>query len=425
MSSAKFLARNGAELTVTDMRGEDTLKNQAAALDAYIAGIGQKPARYVLGRHEKADFQNAGMVLKNPGVPPSSLYLHEAKCIETDISIFLRHNPAPLIAVTGSKGKSFTASAIHYALSALLPAARKAYLGGNITVSPLTFLEELTAGDFAVLELSSFQLGDLPYTAHWNGGTLLKPRAAVLTAVMSDHQDRYGGMDAYIADKKLIYNAQDSGDVTVSAGDNWGRIFLSETKGRPLRSCSEETMNALMAAGNHRELNTLNAHCVLVDLGFDSGAARRCLDAFPGIEHRMELFLEYKGIRFYNDSAATIPEAAAACCRNLNNLVLVTGGSDKNLDFSPLAHAAVAARAVVLLAGSGSEKLAGLLSERNIPYDGPFGTLDGAVNAAFPHAKKGYSVALSPGCASFGMFLNEFDRGRKGKETVTKIAGLV
>jgi UDP-N-acetylmuramoylalanine--D-glutamate ligase len=132
-------------------------------------------------------------------------------------------------------------------------------------------------------------------------------------------------------------------------------------------------------------------------------------------------------VRFYNDSAATIPEAAAACIEALSAispLVLVTGGTDKNLDFSIHAEAAIKAKEVILLAGTGSEKLIPLLAENNISFNGPFDDLEKAVRCAYEKAinLKNCIVALSPGCASFGMFLNEFDRGRKWKEACINIA---
>ena len=130
-------------------------------------------------------------------------------------------------------------------------------------------------------------------------------------------------------------------------------------------------------------------------------------------------------MNFYNDSAATIPEAAAACIEALSaqgSLVLVTGGTDKNLDFSPLVKMSPKASAVILLAGTGSDKLEILLDGVGIDYIGPFDDLDEAVKCAVEKAKAGGIIVLSPGCASFGMFLNEFDRGRRWKDACLRLA---
>jgi UDP-N-acetylmuramoylalanine--D-glutamate ligase len=459
LESARYFARHGAELTVTDLRDEKVLAPEIGKLEAPDRTAGG-PIRYVLGRHETADFERADMVIKNPGVRPDSPFLRAAKRIETDISIFLTHSPARLTAVTGSKGKSSTASALHWVLAegrkgeAALPG--RAWLGGNITVSPLRFLDGLGPGDDVVLELSSWQLGDLRGRLRENGAPLLKPRAAVITAIMADHLDRYGTMEAYTADKRIVYRGQDEGDVTVAGDDSWGQSFHRESRGRPLvyseRPLPEglsggwltgpggpglarlygpvppgiaagETVELvpprLLIPGFHQKKNLLAAALALLDLGLPPARIRNSLAAFPGIEHRLEFFHQAGGVRFYNDSAATIPEAAAAALAAFEEpVVLVAGGADKTLDFRPLAAAAPRAAALILLAGSGSDKLAGLLRAAGIGFRGPFDSIEAAAAAARRAAPPGAVVVLSPGCASFGMFLNEFDRGEKWKAAV-------
>ncbi|MDR2601512.1 MAG: UDP-N-acetylmuramoyl-L-alanine--D-glutamate ligase [Spirochaetaceae bacterium] len=425
LSAAEFLLKAGASVTVTDLKDEEKLFSSVCALDSFASENGSGAVRYVLGRHEKRDFEEADVVIKNPGVRPDSPYLQNVKCIETDISIFLNYNPSVLIAVTGSKGKSFTASAICYALNVLLDKKglkSKARLGGNITVSPLSFLPFLTKDDYSVLELSSFQLGDLALTPHFKSKKLLKPKAAVITSIMRDHQDRYGAMEPYIADKKLIYMFQDETDFTVCTPDEWGEVFFNETRGRGVFTESKEVWASLKENARIREINLLNARAALRSLGFDDLEAADALSSFTGVEHRMEFFLEKDGVKFYNDSAATIPEAAAACCKNLSPLILVTGGTDKKLDFTPLARACAGVKTVILLEGNGSRILAGLLKDMNTPYLGPFGVLEDAVKAALSRCEKGDFVALSPGCASFGMFQNEFDRGGKWKAAVKNLS---
>jgi len=467
LESARYLLRHGAELTVTDLRDEKTLAASIEQLEASRTG---NSIRYVLGKHEIDDFKNADMVIKNPGVRPDSPFLKAARRIETDIGLFLNAiagfaasgPPVRFIAVTGSKGKSSVSSALHWALK---EAKHRSFLGGNITVSPLTFLDELQNGDTVVLELSSWQLGDLKGRTREDGSPLLKPDAAVLTAIMPDHLDRYGTMEAYISDKRIIYQGQSRSDITVAGDDDWGKSFIAESRARPLvysrrplpenvsggwideasgkglaRLSNWVAENAiegppaygeiveivpekLIVKGGHQKQNLLAAGLALYGLGMKPENIRSGLATFPGVEHRLELFLEARGIEFYNDSAATIPEAAAAAIEALGNdgrLVLVTGGTDKNLDFSSLAKTAGKAKAVILLAGTGSDKLRGLLSGAGVSCLGPFGALDNAADKALELAAPGDRVCLSPGCASFGMFLNEFDRGRKWKETIMK-----
>jgi UDP-N-acetylmuramoylalanine--D-glutamate ligase len=179
----------------------------------------------------------------------------------------------------------------------------------------------------------------------------------------------------------------------------------------------------LLTPGYHQKRNLLAAALALLDLGLPPDFIRESLGAFPGIEHRLEFFHEWEGIRFYNDTAATIPEAAEAAVAAFDPApILVAGGADKDLDFSPLVRAGARARALLLLAGTGTEKLRLLLDHAGVPYRGPFDSVEGAVRAALEAAREGDTVVLSPGCASFGMFLNEFDRGRQWKEAVLRLA---
>ena len=466
LESARYLYRRGATLTVTDLRDEKTLAPSIEQLEAEKGG----PIRYVLGRHEIDDFKNADMVIKNPGVRPDSPYLRAAGRVETDISLFLNASPARVSAVTGSKGKSCTTSALHWVLARAYEnqgapgeTPRRAYLGGNITVSPLAFLDELRETDDVVLELSSWQLGDL--RGRFKTGSdvpLLKPKASVLTTILPDHQDFYGGMVPYVADKRVIYEGQGPDDVTVAWDDEWGSSFLAESRAAGL-TCStsplaegisggwlpdpdgpafarlygelghgvfDGSLAELVPArplvpGHHQKRNFLAAGLALLGLGLSPAVIREHLGTFPGIEHRMELFHKAGGMEFYNDSAATIPEAAAAALETLGGdgrMVLVTGGTDKDLDFSPLARVSGKAKAIVLLAGTGSEKLRPLLERAGTAYLGPFDSADSAAAAALGVAAAGDRVVLSPGCASFGLFLNEFDRGRKWKDAVRRLA---
>jgi UDP-N-acetylmuramoylalanine--D-glutamate ligase len=450
LESARYLAECGAEVTVTDLRGEEALVSSIEKLKDY-------PIRYVLGKHEIEDFRAADLVVKNPGVRSDSPYLKAARRIETDISLFLAACPARIIAVTGSKGKSSVSSALYWALNEARKG--KVRLGGNITPSPLSFLEELDKTDDVVLELSSWQLGDLLLSAP-DGPDLLKPRAAVITPIIRDHMDRYDSMEAYVADKRLIYRNQDEGDVTIAMDDEWGRRFLRESRGRLLlysdKPLAEGTSGGWIdgpagpcyarlwetpaapnieaggivemvperpiVPGRHQKQNLLIAALALLDLGLDAGFIRESLGRFPGIEHRLEFFHESGGIRFYNDSTATIPEAAAAAITAFEKPpLLVCGGTDKGLDFSPLAAAAVNAGGIFLLEGTGSDKLRRLLDSGGVKYRGPFDSLETALGAVLETAARGDIVVLSPGCTSFGMFRNEFDRGQKWKAAVRRL----
>jgi UDP-N-acetylmuramoylalanine--D-glutamate ligase len=443
LASARFFARRGASVTVTDLRSADVLQPAMEQLQEY-------PVRYVLGRHDEDDFAHADLVIKNPAVAPTSPFLRSARehgvAIETDLSVFFSLSRNPVIAVTGSKGKSTTASAIAFGLSQARPGTR---LGGNITVSPLSFVDELEEGAPVVLELSSWQLGDL------RGRGILKPAVSAFTVILPDHLDKYAGMAEYVADKKVIFQEQDPGQSAVfNLDDPWQSGFPGETRARPfsfsLRELppgmcgawqeggvgiaritpgapEEQILATTLLPGAHNRQNLLCAGLVLLLYGMPAAGVRDALSRFPGVEHRLELFLTWKGVKFYNDSAATIPHATAAAVRAVPGpVVLITGGTDKNIDFLPLAEVAHLPRAIILLSGTGTEKIRALLASRRISADGPFDALSPAVQKAIDRAlelrtQEGSSILFSPGCTSFGMFLNEFDRGRRFKETAAAL----
>jgi UDP-N-acetylmuramoylalanine--D-glutamate ligase len=434
LASASFFAAHKAHVTITDLRDEKLL---ASSLDK----LAQSPIRYILGRHEEADFENADLIIKNPGVALDSPFLKIARKnkvpIETDISIFLQLCRNPLIAVTGSKGKSTTATAIHYCLSKQFKDAK---LGGNITVSPLTFLEELQNHTPIVLELSSWQLADLKDIR------LLKPKISLITNILPDHMDRYQNMDEYVSDKKIIFKEQNLSDYSLfNYDDAYGKEFGRESRANCLFFSGAglpETLSGawlqneqgyirvdntvykilhkkLLVRGVHNRLNLLAAGLALYLFGIDSKLICSCMSRFSGIEHRLEKFHIVNGISFYNDSASTIPHAVVAAVKSVPKpIILITGGTDKNIDFSPLETIMSVPEQIVLLEGTATKKIASLLKKAGLKFAGPYANLKNAVQYAYINARPGMNVLFSPGCASFGMFLNEFDRGKKFKSIV-------
>lgn len=457
LASARFFAQNGAIVTITDTKTETELEPSIAALKEF------KEIRYVLGKHESIDFSSADTVIKNPGVKlEGNTYLSLARSIETDISVFLRFSRAPLIAVTGSKGKSSTVSALHFAL---IEMGYPAFLGGNITVSPLSFLDHTHDKTPVVLELSSWQLADL------KGRGLLKPTIAIITPIMPDHLNWYGTMEKYVADKKLIYADMGAGShLLCNKDDGWGAQFADEvvlrekiqhkTTGIPeihwystkifdadanknegkgktgawfspdgigymsdSKIPTEEILpKQVTVPGKHMRGNLLTAALALNLFGCDREKTAKALARFPGIPHRLEFFFEKDGVSFYNDSTATIPEATAEAIQAFEtSVILLCGGTDKNLDFTPLAQKAHLAKRILLLAGTGTDKFIPLLRENNIPFEGPYASLCELLTATKKIVAPKDRVVFSPGATSFGLFINEFDRGIRFKEETKKI----
>jgi UDP-N-acetylmuramoylalanine--D-glutamate ligase len=441
LASTLFFARRGAEVTVTDLRTEEVLGPSLEAL----AGL---PVRYVLGRHEEADFRNADIVVKNPAVRVGNPFVALARRVETDLSLFLSSLDNPVLAVTGSKGKSTTATALHRILVSVDPRAR---IGGNITVSPLTFLEDLEPGAPVVLELSSWQLADL------KGRGLLRPRVSAVTNLLWDHMNSYPDQGAYAGDKAVVFEAQDPATWTLlPVEEPWGPWFADRTPGRrawigpgPLTSLPDEGARFSVADGRGQWLdgdgvlreaillpgalqvpgapfrrNCLAAGALAVLAGVDPAAVAPALAAFPGVEHRLERFAVRSGVAFYNDTTATIPEAAAASVTSFDVPVhWIAGGTDKSLEFSAFERMGKAPASIVLLRGTATERMVPIFRAKGWSWDGPFDTLDEAVARAVSRARPGEVVVFSPGATSFELFKNEFYRGNAFKDLVLALPG--
>lgn len=433
LASARFFAERGAAVTVTDLRSPEALAPSTEKLRKF-------QIRYVLGRHEIEDFKNADLVIKNPAVPQDSHFLKAARNVETDISIFLQLWKGPVTAVTGSKGKSTTVSAIHHILKTSEP---EVLLGGNITVSPLNFLQPGTRlRARVVLELSSWQLADL------RGKGVLIPEAAVITNILKDHQNRYESMDDYIADKMVLFEGQRPCDIAIFNLDDPvlskladsvpGETLLFSASGIPkgrngafirndcgiAQTGGEESLlfDSILLKGSHNRLNMLAATLACSCLGIPADEIREAAATFPGIEHRLEYVASVRGVEFYNDSAATIPDATVAAVLSFDNPVtLIAGGTDKDLDFSCLSALKGKTRSVFLLEGNATAKMSEHLKRLGIPAVGPFSSLGTLIPSIMDNVETGDTVVFSPGCTSFEMFLNEFDRGNQFKRIVGEL----
>jgi UDP-N-acetylmuramoylalanine--D-glutamate ligase len=441
LASAAYFARRGAQVTATDLRSAEVLSPSIQALEGLNV-------RFVLGRHDETDFAQADLVVKNPAVRPNNPYLALAKRVETDLSLFLREVDNPLLAVTGSKGKSTVATALHAIWRSVDPRAR---LGGNIAVSPLSFLDEIEPGAPVVLELSSWQLADL------RALDVLHPRVAVVTNLLWDHMNVYPDQEAYARDKAVILEGQAPQDWALLNGDQqWGtwfaerarsRVAVFSAQGRPesqtipgftpqaefwidrdqrgwgaLDGPSVELLPPLLKVpGSVFRTNCLAAAAAAFLSGCEASAIRSALADFRGVPHRMENFRRWNGVDFFDDTAATIPEAAVASFLGFQGPVRwIAGGTDKNVDLSPFESLASPPAQLVLLAGSATERLLALLKSKGWSWDGPFLTMPQAVEAALAKSRPGDVVLLSPGAASFELFKNEFDRGRQFQDAVTE-----
>ena len=436
-AAVRFFLNKRAYVTVTDMKTEEQLAATVEKLNS-DSSLDHSRLTYHLGEHRIEDFENADCVIKNPGVKfEGNKYLAAARAIESDLSIFLRFTNCPIIAVTGSKGKSSTVSAIYYGLS---QAGYTTYLGGNITVSPLTFFDQVTGDTPVVIEFSSWQLADL------RGRGVLRPHISVITKIVPDHQNWYGDMESYVADKRLIYADQTKGDYSIFDSDDWGDRFAAESKATVLRYGAKAKwsldLGELLVPGPHMKINAQNAALVMHLMGVPDDRIKEILQKWPGIDHRLQYFHSWKKqnadgtnttVKFYNDSCATVPEAAAAASQAFGKpVILMTGGTEKGLELTPLIQTLTAPDAdtikvkdIYLLAGSATDKLTPELDKAGVKYHGPFDGLEPLLKEAkdnMLNENAGEEVfVFSPGATSFGMFNNEFDRGNKYMAAVKRI----
>ncbi len=434
-----YAAKHGArEIIVTDIKSKDELSPSLQKLAAY------KNITYVLGQHRPEDFTRVDLVIKNPGIPWTNEYIKLALQhnvpVEMDSSLFFSLCPAPIIGVTGSKGKTTTASLIAHILER---AGKKVVRIGISQVGVLGELDKVTAESVVVFELSSWRLSAL-------GRKRQSPHIAVLTNIYPDHLDYYKTMAAYMADKKNIFAFQKKNDVTVANFDNaLVREMVQDAPGNLLFASTTEEMDGTGAwlcdetlfvseqgkksvllplsevplTGEHNIANILLASLATLAFGLTLKEVRAGIKSFSGVAHRLEKIAEKNRVTYYNDTTATIPDAAIVALRSFTVLVvLIAGGSDKRLDFAALAKEMCArAKEVVLLPGAGTEKLLHVLKKLPIAEGRTFPvveSMDEAVTLATQKAAAGDIVLLSPGAASFGLFKNEFDRGEQFRKAV-------
>lgn len=418
LAVTRFLVDRGAKVTVTDLKSKKELLPTLKKLKGL-------PLRYVFGGHKKEDFTGADLIIRNPAVPLDSKYLQIARTqgipIEMEIGLFFQACPASrekIIGVTGTRGKTTTTLLIGEILKA---AGFKVAVGGNITeAAALSLLPKITLQSFVVLELSSWQLEGLE-------SLRLSPHIAVFTNIFPDHLNRYSSMEDYIGAKKPIFKYQSEDDFLVLNFDNKAVFRLGEEAESKVCyfSASElprKIRRQLKLRGRHNLENVAAAMKVGEILGLDKAVVEKTVISFKGVEHRLEFVREVGGIKFYNDTAATIPEATMAALESFTEpVVLICGGADKNLDFSSLGKAIKSStvKGVVLLEGSATAKMAAVIDENLVR--GRFNVFKKAIKRAEETAGSGDVVLLSPACASFGMFVNEFDRGEQFKEEVRKL----
>lgn len=428
IATARFLAHRGARIAVTD-------EKPAAAWQATLTELaGLQPGLRVVA-HETCSVAGSDLVVPSPGVPPTNPLLREALRsgipVLSELELACRFCRTPIVAITGTNGKTTVTTLIGELLAAT---GKKVFVGGNIGAPLIGYIDSPQEADWAVVEVSSFQL-------QW--AETFHPRIALLLNVTSDHVDYHGSFAEYRRIKERIFARQTREDLAILNADEGptedlrhrlaGRCALfSSTRAVPagmwldgdlLRHIAAEGTDAsypremIHLPGRHNVENVMAAILAARECGCTPAQIVRTIEGFSGIAHRIEYVGEKDGVRFYDDSKGTNVGAVVRAIESFSEpLVLLMGGRDKEGDFETLAPLLPGRVRELILFGEARGKIAGriggLVPTRQIA------TLREAVPLAAESAGAGEVVLLSPGCASFDEFTDYKHRGRVFQELV-------
>jgi UDP-N-acetylmuramoylalanine--D-glutamate ligase len=444
LGAARFFAKSGAKILITDLKSEEELEPSLKKLKGF-------DIKYILGRHREEDFINADMVIQNPAVPYNSKYLKIARKykipIKTDLDFFFQLCPSKnIIAVAGTKGKSTVSKLIYHIFK---EAQKDTILAGNIGISVLDILEKINSQTWVILEISTWQMEGIK-------NCKFKPRTAVLTNILPDHLDRYPNYKEYARSEKLIFKHQRLNDNLVVNYDNEETIkikkeielpiywFSAKEKIEPgcylenyeLVFQSEEykitfaKISDLPLLGLHNLENILAASTVGFIHNIPGEIILKALKNFPGIPYRLEFIGEFRGIKFYNDTCATTPEATLAAVGSFPKypIILFLGGKDKKLNYEYFGIAIGKnknVKKIILLQHPAYDASLKILSALKKHLDSEkiiqISNLKVGVEIALQQAEVNDLILLSPAAASFGMFKNEFDRGNQFNKIVKNL----
>ena len=421
---ARFLVNEGANVLVSDRRSEQELAPEMASL----AGL---PIRYLLGGEERQWLTGVDLVVPSPGVPEDNRLLKEAAKqripVLSEIELAYRFFRAPLMAITGTNGKSTTTTLVGEMLKA---SGRKVFVGGNLGAP---FIGALSGDwEWGIIEVSSFQL-------EWVEE--FRPRIAALLNLTEDHLDRYPDFQAYSAAKERIFAAQTAADVAILNRDDplvWAMgerlrsrvvsfgfaevdngVFAADDEIVWRDGSSEERfpLRHVKIQGVHNKENMMAAVAAAKSAAIEREVIQRTLEAFPGLEHRLEFVRQKDGVRYYNDSKGTNVGAVVKSVAGFSApVILLAGGVDKGGDYGVLRDGIKQKVRRLILFGAAKQIIAaalGDLTETVIVND-----IQSAVRDAAAHAQPGDVVLLSPACSSFDQFQNYAERGKVFKALV-------
>ncbi|HSA60528.1 MAG TPA: UDP-N-acetylmuramoyl-L-alanine--D-glutamate ligase [bacterium] len=396
-AAARFLARRGAKVAVTDQRAKADLgpfPSDLRGLEGFWGG------------HPEEAFQGRDLVVLSPGVPLDLPELKRARRrgvpVLGEFGLAAALLKSPMIAVTGTNGKSTTVSLIE---SMLRRSKKKVALGGNIGTPLMEIVEEKKAFDWVVAEVSSYQLDTC--------SKVFRPKIAAILNVTEDHLDRYPSFAAYAKSKFRIFRNQGPRDVLVYNGAD--PVVARGVRGARAQKIDftreAHSLAGMKLVGIHNAENMKAAIAVARAAGATPAATQRTVETFEGLPHRTQFVRERNGVRYYDDSKGTNVDAAVKSLEGFEDgrVILIAGGRDKGGSYAPLRDAARRKAKFVLTIGEAGPAIAKALKGaiEVVPAD----TMDRAVQWAGGRAQPGDVVLLSPACSSFDQFRDYKDRG--------------
>lgn len=417
--SYEFFKAQGAEITICDQKTDISIPS----------GVNSQLGDSYLDNLDRFD-----QIVRTPGLHPTKILAKNPGVIDkitSQSNIFFEQSPTNnIIAVTGTKGKGTTSSLITKMLEA---AGKSVFLGGNIGLPPLTFLDKLTPDSWVVLELSSFQLIDLKQSPH----------IATVLMVEPEHLDWHEDFEEYIAAKQQLFIHQKSDDIAIYYAKNENSLSIADASEGTLLPYYEKpgatiennnividgqiicATSELKLLGEHNWQNACAATTTVWQVTQDITAIKSTLTSFSGLEHRLEFVRELNGVTYYDDSFGTTPETAIVAIKAFAEpKVVILGGSDKGVAFDSLARTVAGGnvRSVVAIGKMGPVISTALQKIGFTDIIQGADTMTEIVQQAQSAAQSGDVVLLSTACASFDMFRNYKDRAEQFTQAVRALS---
>jgi len=431
VACARFLARAGATVAVTDMREAQNLVPQLEEL----AGL---PIRFVLGRHDEADFTGADLIVVSPGVPQDHPLLLAAQGagveIVSEIELASRFIDAPIVAITGTNGKTTTTTITGELFRA---SGFATYVGGNIGDPLVELVESREEVERVVVEISSFQM-------EWV--ECFRPRVAALLNISEDHLDRYATFQEYIDAKLRIFSGQTGDDFAVLNADDplvWqyapamkARVFPFSRRKELAEGifCLNDVIvyrhagfeatfptREFRLRGVHNLENIMAALACALLLGCRPEESLRTVRDFESLHHRMEFVREVGGVGYYEDSKATNVGSVVKALESFTDITLIAGGKDKGGSYAPLAPLVRERVRHLILIGEAAARMKAELG--SLTDTRQAGSMEDAVRLAAEITLPGGTVLMSPACSSFDMFRDYEERAQRFIAAVMQLNG--